>query len=175
VVARAQAGPGRQLGGAGEAGHVGAGLGDYDLDREPVESGHRQQQVKRSLRAGGDPLRDLRAQGCDRGVEEVEVLQDARRGDRVMRAEVAIERLGQLRDLGPQLAFGQPSQRLRVTLAGDQRFDHRPPRLGQHLRRHRGELDARVLEQLLQPRDLAGARVELGLAVARQFPQFADR
>ena len=49
------------------------------------------------------------------------------------------------------------------------------PELGQHLGGDRGQLDPGVLEHLFQPGDLGGPDVDLGLAVARQLPQLADR
>ena len=101
--------------------------------------------------------------------------QDAGRDDGVMRAEMAVQGRGQLRDLRPQLPLGQPGQCRGVALPGDQRLDHRPPGLGQHLRGDGGQLDPGVLEHLLHPGDLRCPRVDLGLAVARQLPQLPDR
>ncbi|WP_311344356.1 hypothetical protein [Blastococcus goldschmidtiae] len=40
--------------------------------------------------------------------------------------EVAGERLGQGRDLGAHLAFGQHGENCGITLAGDQRVQHGP-------------------------------------------------
>jgi hypothetical protein len=104
-----------------------------------------------------------------------EMVQDAASGDRVMRPEVASERLGQLSDLRAQLALGQRSQAAGVALPGDQRLHHGPPGLGQHLGRDRGQLDPGVLQDLFQTLDFGGTSVDLGLAIAGQLPQFPDR
>ena len=88
---------------------------------------------------------------------------------------MAGQRFGQRRDLRAHLAHRQISELRPVALAGDQRLDHRPPRLSQDLRGDRRQLDPRVLEHLLQPLDLGRPSVALGLAIAGQFPQLTDR
>src|SRR5665647_263580 len=57
----------------------------------------------------------------------------------------------QLGDLRTQLALGQLGQRPWVTLTLYQRLDHCAGRLGQHLRSHRGELDAGFSELKIMP------------------------
>ena len=56
----------------------------------------------------------------------------------------------------------------------DHRLDHRPRRLAPDLRRHRGQLDAGVLEGLLQALDLPGPGFDLGLPVAGDVAEFPD-
>ncbi len=72
--------------------------------------------------------------------------EDALGGDGVVGPEVAGEGFRQRRDLWSHLALGQVGEALAVALAGDEGFDHGPPRLGQHLRRDRREHDPGVLE-----------------------------
>src|SRR5665647_3465908 len=71
-----------------------------------------------------------------------------------MVGEAPVQRLAQLTQLPTQLPFRQIGQHLGVALTGDQRFEHRPPGDAHDVGGDRGELDARVLEQLLQPLDL---------------------
>ena len=76
--------------------------------------------------------------------------------------------------LRPQLPWAMLGQHLRVTLAGDQGVEHVPGRLAQHVGGDRGELDAGVLEHLVQALDLLGPHPRLGLAIAGQVPQLPD-
>jgi hypothetical protein len=75
----------------------------------------------------------------------------------VMLTEAAFERCLQLADLGAHPSAGETSQDLRVALSADERVEHVPAGLGQGLGGHRRELDACVLEHLVQPLGLAAA------------------
>ncbi len=86
----------------------------------------------------------------------------------------ALERFDQSRDLGTHPTLRQLSEHHGVAFTRDEHLDHRPARLGPHLRRHRRQLDARVLEQLLESLDLLAPSPDLGLAVAGQLPQPPD-
>ncbi len=70
--------------------------------------------------------------------------------------EAAGERLGELGDLGAHPPFGQIGQLGRVTFSADQRCQHRPPRYAGDVARHRGQLDAGILEELFETLDLPG-------------------
>jgi hypothetical protein len=95
--------------GGGEPGHVCAGLRDHRIDNQPIEARDLLQQRPR-CRVGPHPDADLLGQRRDAGIQAVDVGQHLRGGHRVMRAEVPGQRLGQLRDLRPQLSLGQLRQ-----------------------------------------------------------------
>jgi hypothetical protein len=103
MIAGADAGPLRQVPRTGEPAHVSAYFGDHGVDDQPIESRNRPQQLFGRLEGLGARV-DLFGQRRDGGVEEVDVVEDAAGGDRVVRAEVPGQRLGQFGDLRPQLA-----------------------------------------------------------------------
>jgi hypothetical protein len=92
-----------------------------------------------------------------------------------MRAEAADQRRLELGELGAQAALGQLGQQLGVAHAGDQGPKHRPAGDAQDVGGHARQLDAGVLQQLLQPLRLAGALLDDGLAVAGEVAQLPDR
>ena len=159
---------------AREAGHVRSGLGDDHVDREPLQAGDGQQQRVDGIEGGG-PSIDLRGEGADGLVKEVEVAEDALGRDGVVGPEVTVKGLGQRRDLRPHLALGELGQSGRVLLSFAQRLDHGAPGLSQDLGSDGGELDPGVLEDLLQALDLGNPGVDLGLAVTGELPQRPDR
>lgn len=67
--------------------------------------------------------------------------------------EPAVERFGQCRNLGPEPSLGQHH---RIALSGDERLEDGPAGSTQGLGCHRGELDARIFEQLFQALDFPG-------------------
>jgi hypothetical protein len=89
--------------------------------------------------------------------------------------ELSGQRLLQRRDLAAQSSLGQLCQLGRVADPGQQRVQDRPPGLGQQGGGDTGELDAGVLEHLLQPLDDPGAFLDEHPAVAGQVPQLPDR
>src|SRR4051794_430950 len=92
-----------------------------------------------------------------------------------MGVEVSLERLAQGGDLLAHLAPRELRQDLSVGLAGDERVEHVAARLAEDVGRDAVELDAGVIERLMQPVDLACAFLDLGLAIAREVAQLADR
>ena len=92
-----------------------------------------------------------------------------------MLGEPTDEGLGQCWDLHAQPTLGQLRQGVGVTLPGDQRFEHRPPGHAHDVRCHRRQLDPGVLEQLLQPLDLAASFPGDRRPGPGQVPQLADR
>ena len=66
-----------------------------------------------------------------------------------MVAEPAPQGLAQLRQLGAQPATGQLGQHLGVAFPANQGSQHRPPRDAQHVSGDRVQLDAGVLQGLL--------------------------
>jgi hypothetical protein len=93
----------------------------------------------------------------------------------VLAAEAASERLAQGGKLLPQPALGELGEHVWIVRAGDQRLEHPPAGGTEHPAGDRGELDAGVLEHLVQPLHLADTVVDLRLAVASQIAQLADR
>ena len=91
-----------------------------------------------------------------------------------MVGEVAGEGLLQLADLAAHPAPGQLRQHLGVALPGDQRGHHLPPGDPEQVAGHHRQLDLGVLEQLLGPLLLRGARLDQITAVAGDVAQPAD-
>src|SRR3712207_9267300 len=89
----------------------------------------------------------------------------------MMRGEASLQSIPECGQLGAKAASGQLRQHLRVGGATYQRVEHRPPRGAQHPGGHTRELDARILEYLIQTLDLPGALLDLRLAVAGEVPQ----
>jgi hypothetical protein len=88
--------------------------------------------------------------------------------------EVPCQRLGQLRDLAPHPGPGQVGEHRRVTFPVDHRGQHRPRRHRGDAGRHRGQLDAGVLQHQFQPDAVAGAVAHQLQPVAGQQPQPTD-
>jgi hypothetical protein len=82
------------------------------------------------LGGAGGKLVDLPGQGVDLVQEHAGELG-------VVVLELPVQGLGELLALGPHLADRQVRDRPWVTLAGDQRLQHRPHRLGVQRGRHR--------------------------------------
>ncbi len=93
----------------------------------------------------------------------------------VVSLEAALQGLAQGGQLGAQPALGKLGQHLRVAGTADQGVQHRPPRGAEDVAGDAVELDARVLEGLVQAVGLAGALGDLRLAVAGQLAQRALR
>ena len=89
--------------------------------------------------------------------------------------KAAPQRLTQLGKLGTQPATGQLGQHLGVALASDQGSQHRPTRGAQHVGGDRVELDAGVLQGLLDALALGGMGLDQPLAIPGQVAQLADR
>src|SRR3954454_24048016 len=120
-------------------------------------------------------LLDRLRQALDVLVEEVDVGEDRANPEAVVLVEVARQRFARGGDLLAHLPPRELRQRVRIGLAGDQRVEHVAPGLAHHVRCDAVELDAGVFERLVQPVDLAGALLDLRLAIAREVAQLADR
>src|SRR5436305_1086704 len=83
--------------------------------------------------------------------------------------EAAAERLPQLRQLLAQRALGEVRQYGGIPGPGDERPEHRAARDPEDVGRDRGQLDARVLEHLVEALRLARALLDLRRAVAREI------
>src|SRR5205823_7794198 len=174
VVARTHAGPRGESAGGSEAGHVDADLGHHPLGDPAINAGDRSQQVHlRGKRADGHL--DLGGQRGERFIEEVELGEDRADEQRVVGTEAAEERLPQLRQLLAQRALGEVRQYGGIPGPGDERPEHRAARDPEDVGRDRGQLDARVLEHLVEALRLARALLDLRRAVAREIAQLANR
>ena len=89
--------------------------------------------------------------------------------------EAAVERLAERGDLLAQRALGELGQHVGVVGAGDQRVEHPAGGHAEHLGRDRRQLDPGVLQGLLDALDLAGAFLDLRLAVADEVAQLPQR
>ena len=79
------------------------------------------------------------------------------------------------RNLACAAAFGELGQHLGIMGAGNQRVEHQPARDAKDLEATEDSLIPGVLQRLLQPLDLAGALLDLRLAIAGQVAQLTDR
>jgi hypothetical protein len=92
----------------------------------------------------------------------------------VMIGETPAQRLAQRGDLAPQHALGQLGEHIRITLADDQRGEHRAAGDPEHVGGDRAQLDPGILQHLLDALALAGVGLDEPLAVAGQVPQLSD-
>jgi hypothetical protein len=154
--------------------HVDADLRDDDLGGALVNPGDRVEQVD-LVRERGDHLIDAGREVLDGLVDVVDVGQDVADHEAVVLGdEVALERLFELCQLGPQATSCEIRQRLGIVVAGDELVEHRARGDPEGLGRHAGEL-ASVLEHLVESLNLTSALFDLGLAISGQVTQRADR
>lgn len=90
--------------------------------------------------------------------------------ERMVLIEVPVERLLEQTDLGAQPGPRQLGEHLGIAFPGDQGGHHRAPGYPEHVGGHDGELDASILEELLDPVLLRGPSADLIDAVAGQIP-----
>jgi len=114
-------------------------------------------------RERADALLDLCRQPTDRLVEEVDEREHLSDDQRVLAVEASDERFAQGGDLLAQPAARELGEDFGVGRALHQGVEHVAPGLAHDVRRDRPELDPRVLERLVQPRDLATTIVDLPL------------
>ena len=130
VVARADPGPGGQVGGvAEELGDVRPDLGDHRGGGQRADPGGGGQQVPLGVKGRHHRL-DLRVQLSDHLIEVADVVQVQAAHQGMMVTEPAFQRHGQVRDLGAHLAPGQVGQHSGAAFPVDQRLAHRPAGLG---------------------------------------------
>jgi hypothetical protein len=154
-------------------GHVGADLGQDHLGRVSPHPGDALKQDQLGLERGDgglDPLGD----GRDVGFEVVDVGEHALEQKGVVLTEPGGERLLQGGELRPQLAPGELGHRLGVGHAGDEGPHHVASRGAHHVGGDQGELDAGVLQGLVDPIHLRGPLLGEGFAVAGEVAQLAD-
>ena len=137
ALAGADPAPGGEVRVGREAAHVGADLGQQHLGGALVDAGDRVEQLQLMGERAGQLL-DLRGQGCDRLIEEVDLRQHLSDQQRVMAGEAALERLPERGDLLAQRALGQLGEDLGVMGPGDQRVEHPPGGHAEHLGGDRG-------------------------------------
>lgn len=132
IVTRTEARPGDQVGGIGEARHVGADLGQDDLGGHVTHAGDGDQQA--------DALPDRRQRFSQGGVQFSErVLQgldDARvklEQSPVVIGNAAAQCLAQFRRFPARIALGQRGQPLGIVLAGNDGIEHGTSTAAQHV------------------------------------------
>ena len=89
---------------------------------------------------------------------------------RVMRLKASFERYFERGDLGTQLAVREVGEYLGIGRAGDERVEHRAAGLAEDVRGDAVQLDAGVLQGLVQAVGLALALGDLRLAIPRKRP-----
>jgi hypothetical protein len=127
-----------------DPGHVHADLGDDDLGGALADArdGPQQHDLPAERGSGSADARVEVGDGLGQVVEVAQV-QPAPGGVRV--AKPAGQRQGQVSGLAAQGAFGPLSEGLGITLAGNQRLEHRPPGHAQGIGGDRVQLDPAVL------------------------------
>jgi hypothetical protein len=120
-----------------ELGDGDADLGDHRGGGVPADPGDGGQQVPPALE-GLHHLLDPGVQPGDRRLQVVDVVQVQAAHQGVVVAEAAFQGHGQVRDLGPHRALGQPGQDRAAAFPAGQRLDHRPAGLGGDGPGHRG-------------------------------------
>jgi hypothetical protein len=115
---------------------------------------------------GSDQLLDPGGEAVDLGGQGVVLVQQHPGELGVVVVEPAGERLDQRGVLGLELAAGQAGQHLGVTLAGDQRFQHRPAGFAHEVGGHGGELDQGVFQQPARSAGRGGSGPGSGPAAA---------
>ncbi len=140
----------------GEPGHVRAGLGGDHVGRGRPDARDRADQFPETAKGLDhhlDPFGEL-VDGRGVLVEQGQVHPGQ---ERVVVGEPTSQRLDQLWCLGAQPTLSQIGQHGGVALPVDQGLEHRPTGDPDDVGGHRGQLDAGVLEQLLQPLHLPRA------------------
>ena len=117
---------------------------------------------------------DAGVEDGDLGADAVAVVEHHLQDHRVVRGEESAQRLFEPVGLLACAGLGQPGQRARIALAGDQGVHDRPPGDAVRVRQHRRDLDLGVLEQLFDPLLLAGAVLHQGAPVAGEIAQPTD-
>ena len=167
-------GPGDQVRGGGEHVHIDAEFGDEVLGGGGADAGDLVETGDLGG-VGGDGVLDGVGQLVDSGGEVVDAFEHHLADQRVVVVEVPVQGLLQLADLPTHAGAGHLSKDLRVTLAGDHRFQHGPAGNTEDVAGHGGQFDLGVFEQLLQTLLLPGPVAHQGAPVAGQIPQPADR
>jgi hypothetical protein len=157
----------------GEPAHVHPDLGDHDLGRAPPYP-RDGAQPPGLLIERGDHLLHLGIQTLDGRAQVVDVVQVHLEQERVVRTEPALQCAAELGDLGPHPGAGHVRQHLGVPRPRDERLEHLPGRLAEHVGDHRVELDARVFQELLDALGLLGPVLDELLAVPGQVPEPRD-
>jgi hypothetical protein len=133
-----------------EPGHVDTDLGDDDRGRDRSDTGDL---IKpRDRRGERDQVRlDLSIEHGDVGVDPVDSGQHPPQQEPVVVVEVSGERLLELRDLHAHPGPRHVREHSGVAFSGDQGSHHLPPGDPEDVRGDHRQLDAGVLQQLLDP------------------------
>jgi hypothetical protein len=130
---------------SGEAGHVGADLGERVLGGGDADAGDL---IELGDLGGvrGDGLADPGGEGIDLGGGRVDPGQHHARHEGVVIGEVPGQRLLQDAGLGAHVLAGQASQLVRVALPADQGGEHVPAGGAEDVADYRGQFDLGVFE-----------------------------
>jgi hypothetical protein len=161
------------VGGAGEGGHVGAGLGDDDVGDRPAHPRDAGEQVSGGVQ-GVDLLLDPLLEVLDCRIVLIDSVEQKPGHEGVVLSEAAGQRLGQVGSAHLQPTSEQ-HQGSRVGhprhQCGEDPAAGNPAEVGDHT----GQFDLGVLEELLQPLDLPGAVSRDGGPGTGQVAEFTDR
>ncbi len=153
---RGELGPGGQVAGGREAGHVHPDLGDDRRGGDPADAGDRVQARQPASAKGAirsSILASTAAMSASRASMRASIVASRKAWWSLNRPTNASS---QVRDLGAHPGPGQLGQHLRVPLAGDQRGHHVPAGDPEDVAGHHRQLDLGVLQQLLHPVLLRG-------------------
>jgi len=147
---------------------------EFPAGGAPLDAWDRGQTFNRRCKRG-QQLLDAPAEFRTGFLDVVDVGQQPAYHEAMVRPEATGKGLAQLRELLAQLAAGQVGQQRRIRGAGYQCHQHRATRYTQRVGGHAGELDAGVLQNLVQP--IGGSRALFGqaLAITGEVAQFTNR
>ena len=121
-----------------------------------------------------ETLVDLHVDLVDHAGEVIDVVEVHAQQQRVVPVEAALQRQAQLADPGTHPGQSHIGHHLDVALAGHERIEHPSRRFAHHIRHHRVELDASILEQLLDPLGLPPPILDQLRAIASEVAQPGD-
>lgn len=160
------------MGGRGEPTHVDPDLGDDRLGGDLADADHGAQALNLALERGHLDLQAL-VEGVDLCTQVVDVVEVGAQHEGVVLAEAALQGEAQLGEPRPGAGEGHLGQHVRVALAGDQGLDHVTRAIAEHIGDDRVELDAGVLQDLLDPLGLPGPLLGELFAISGQVTQAA--
>lgn len=174
VVAGGETGPRGEVVRGRELGHVGADLRHQQLRRTTPDAGDGVEQRDDCLLLIGDArLGDLVVETRDRLLVRVELRQQRREQEAVMRPDPPAAGLRQRRALRAQATARQCGEGRRVARAIDDGREHRPPGHPRDVGDHGRERDVRAFQHLLDAVDQRRAPLHEVGPVPRQLAQLA--
>jgi hypothetical protein len=157
----------------GKAGHVDPDLADDGFGDATIHARDGAQAIP-GISERGDALVDGLGEPADGLVVVVEMREDLGDEYGVARSEASDQGRAQPRDLLAQMPLGQVGEDLGVVGARDEGDEHGPSRDAQDVRGDRGQLDARILEHLVEALSLAGSLFDHGAPIAGELFDVSD-